>query len=111
MLSNLSVLTYHIYDHSPQHLPLFCGQAGEDITAVFRQELERHGQMVVLQHGLVVVHQGQLRAGVDQILVGETRVVHVVDGGGEDSGENLQRSEDRLQKKKKFKIQSHYSVK
>ena len=77
---------------------------------------------MVLQHGLVIVpaikititllsqrhrqrqavHDGQLRAAVDQELVGEARVVHVVDGRGEDGGHHLQRREHALSNRKYF---------
>ena len=52
--------------------------------------------MMVLQHGLVVVHERQLRGSVDEVLVGEARVVHVVDGAREDGGEDLQVGEHVL---------------
>ena len=48
------------------------------------------------------VHDGQLRAAVDQELVGEARVVHVVDGRGEDGGHHLQRREHALSNRKYF---------
>ena len=51
---------------------------------------------------LAAVHDGQLRAAVDQELVGEARVVHVVDGRGEDGGHHLQRREHALSNRKYF---------
>ena len=39
---------------------------------------------------------------VDEILVGEARVVHVVDGRGEDGGHHLQRRENALSNRKYF---------
>ena len=34
---------------------------------------------------------------IDQILIGDTWMIHVVDGGGEEGREDLQRREHRLQ--------------
>ena len=34
---------------------------------------------------------------IDQILIGDTGMIHVVDGGGEEGREHLQRREHRLQ--------------
>ena len=48
------------------------------------------------------VHDGQLGAAVDQELVGEARVVHVVDGRGEDGGHHLQWREHALSNRKYF---------
>ena len=52
--------------------------------------------MVVLQDGLIIVHDGQLRAGVDEELVGEAGMVHVMNGGSEDRRHHFQWSEDTL---------------
>ena len=41
-----------------------------------------------------------LLTGVDEELVGEARVVHVVDGRGEQRREHLQAGEDRLQRRR-----------
>ncbi len=61
------------------------------------QQLERHRQMMILQHGLVVVHERQLGARVDQILIGEARVVDVVDGGREHRRQDLKIGEHGLE--------------
>ena len=53
--------------------------------------------MMVLQYRLIIVDDGQLRAGVDQVLVGHPGVVHVMDAAGQDGGHDLQRGEDLLQ--------------
>ena len=45
--------------------------------------------MVVLEDGLVVVHDGEVGAGLDVEVVGGARVVVVVDDGGEEEGEDL----------------------
>ena len=44
---------------------------------------------MILQDWLIIVDDGQLGAGVDQILVGDPGVVHVVDAAGEDGGHHL----------------------
>ena len=46
--------------------------------------------MVVLQHRLVIVDDGQVRGGLDMEVVGGPAVVVVVDDGGEEEGEDLQ---------------------
>ena len=46
--------------HFPDTLSLLLAQAGEDVTLVVLDELEGHGQVVILQHGLVIVDQCQL---------------------------------------------------
>jgi hypothetical protein len=57
-------LTHHVYDHFTECLPLLPAQIHKDITVGVLEELEGHGQVVVLQHALVIVHQRQLcRAG------------------------------------------------
>ena len=55
-------------------------------------ELEGHGQVVILQHGLIIVDQRQLGAGVDQVLVGHPRVVHIVYRAGQDRRQHLDTS-------------------
>ena len=52
----------HVDDHLAEGLPLLDAQAAEDITVGQLEELEGHGEVVVLQHGLVVVEQRQLGA-------------------------------------------------
>lgn len=49
---------YHVNHHLPERLPLFLGQVLEDVTVLLLQQFETHGQVVVLQDGFVVVHQG-----------------------------------------------------
>ena len=98
---------HHVYDHFPQSLSLFLGQVDEDITVGVLKEFKGDGQMVVLEDGLVIIHDGQLGARVDQELVGQPRVVHVVDGRREDGGHHLQGREDTLRYRVtmlKFKI-------
>ena len=53
-------MTHHIYDHFPKCLSLFPVEVDEYITVWVLKELEGHGQVMVLQHTLVIVHQGQL---------------------------------------------------
>lgn len=54
-------ISYHVDDHLAQGLPLLLGEVLEDITVVLLQQLESYSQVMVLQHRLVIVHQGQLR--------------------------------------------------
>ena len=63
-----------------------CGYRPVDVLkdvalAVPDRELEGEGGVVALQHGRVVVEDGQLAAGVTQEGVGPARVVHVVHCG------------------------------
>ena len=51
---------------------------------------EEGGHVVVLQHRLVVVDDGQVRGGLDVEVVGRPGVVVVVDDGGEEEREDLQ---------------------
>ena len=76
---------HHVYDHSPQRLPLLLGEVLEDVTVVFLQQLEAHGQVVVLQHWLIVVHESQLRVW------GEAR-----EGEREKRGGNVRKEEIKL---------------
>ena len=57
---------------------------------------EGQGEVVVLQHGVVVVEQCQLVADVDEELVGLARVSHVVDGCCHQCCQHLHRGEDTL---------------
>ena len=90
------MLAHHVNDHFPQGLSLFLGQVDEDITVGVLKEFEGDSQVVVLEDGLVIVHDGQLRARVYQELVCQPRVVHVVDGRSEDGRHHLQGREDTL---------------
>ena len=45
---------------------------------------------MVLEDGLVVVHDGEVGAGLDVEIVGGARVVVVVDDGGEEEGKDLE---------------------
>jgi len=49
--------THHIDDQFPQALSLPLAQVLEDVTVLLVQQLEAHGQVMVLQHRLIVVHQ------------------------------------------------------
>lgn len=63
----------------------------EDVAlAVARGELEGEGGVVALQHGRVVVQDGQLAPGVAQEGVGSPWVVHVVHRGCYQSGYFIQ---------------------
>lgn len=53
-------ISHHIDDHLAQGLPLLFAEVLEDVAVVFLQKLKANSQVVVLQHGRVIVHQGQL---------------------------------------------------
>lgn len=53
-------MSYHIYDHLAQRLPLLFAEVLEDVTIVLLQKLKAYSQVVILQHRRVVVHQRQL---------------------------------------------------
>ena len=84
---------HHVYHHLPDGHPLLAREPREDVAGRVLQQFEGHGQVVVLQYGLVVVHKGQLVGRVDEVLVGQAGVVDVVDGAGQDGGHDLQGGE------------------
>ena len=43
-------------------------------------QLEGIGHMMVLQNGVIIIHNGQLLAGVDQIGISPSRMIEIVDG-------------------------------
>lgn len=51
---------HHVDHHLPERLPLLLGQVLEDVAVLLLQQFEAHCQVVVLQDGLIVVHQCQL---------------------------------------------------
>jgi len=53
--------TDHVDDDASQQLALFWRELVEHVTSGSSEQRERHGQMVVLQYGHVVVDQRQLR--------------------------------------------------
>ena len=61
MTNVVPVGSYHINDHFSHGQPLLPAQVLEDITVFVLHEFERHGQVVILQHRLIIVHQGKLR--------------------------------------------------
>ena len=101
---------HHIYDHFPQGLSLFLGQIDEDITVGVLKKFEGDGQMVVLKDGLVIVHNGQLRARVYEELICEARMVHVVYRRREDGGHHLQGREHTLTWRARCKFPAEYLV-
>lgn len=52
---------HHVDDHLAQALPLALAEVLENVAVVFLQQLEAHGQVVILQHRLVIVHERQFR--------------------------------------------------
>ena len=89
-------MTHHIYNHFPQRLSLLLGQVDKHITVCVLEKFEGHSEMMVLKDRLIIVHDGQLRAAVDQELVGQAWVVNVMDGRCKDGRHHLQWSENAL---------------
>lgn len=59
----------------------------KDVALVISHgQLEGQGRVVALQHGDVVVQDGQLAPGVAQEGVGPPRVVHIVNCGSNEGG-------------------------
>ena len=75
---------------------MLLGEVHQNITVRILKQLKGDSKMMVLQDGLIIVHDGQLRAGVDEELVGQPGMVDVVDGGSKDCRHHLQWSEDTL---------------
>lgn len=64
---------------SCSRLPL---HVSEDVALLVScGQLEGQGRVVALQHGSVIVQDGQLAPGVAQERVGSSRVIHVMNGG------------------------------
>ena len=59
--AGIDAVAHHVDDHLPERLALLFAEIGEDVAVGVLQQLEGHGQVVVLQHRLVVVHQRQFR--------------------------------------------------
>lgn len=51
--------THHIDDKFSQALSLPLAEVLKDVTVVLMKKLEAHSKVMVLQHGLVIIHQGQ----------------------------------------------------
>ncbi len=114
--------SYHVNSHFSHGLPLLGCEGLENITFWVLNELESNSQVVILQHGFVVVHQCQLRTCmnqrivllrelsvstvdkvlitcIDEVLVGDSRVVNVVNSGGEESGKDFQGRKNSLRER------------
>jgi hypothetical protein len=65
--------------HFSETLSLFAIQSNQEIAIPVLKQFECHGQMVLLQHGLIIVHYGQFILGIDQILIGESGMVNIMD--------------------------------
>ena len=77
-------------DHQRPKLPEFRhGHVAQDEAVVVLHGPEEGGHVVVLQHGPVVVQEGQARVGLHMEVVGGARVVVVVDDRREEEGEDL----------------------
>jgi len=71
-------------DDPPRRLLVGLGQVAQHVEVARVQVLERFGQVMVLEHRLVVVQKGELRLGLDHERVGHARMVQVVAGGSEE---------------------------
>ena len=60
-------------------------------------QLEGYSEMMVLQNRFVIVDESKFCLSVNKELVGDARVVNVVDAAGEYSREDLKGCEDLLQ--------------
>lgn len=94
----------HVYHHLPKRLPLLLTHISENITSFILKQLEGHSQVMILQDTLIVIHERQFRTRVDEKLIGQTGMIHVVNASGEKRGRHFQRSENRLQRRR---VQQH----
>lgn len=60
LLSLWEGLAHDVDDELAKALALTLGEVLEDVTVFLVQELEANREVVVLQNGLIVVHEGQL---------------------------------------------------
>ena len=66
---------HHVDHHLPHGAALLGGEGGEDIAGRVLQDLGSHGQVVILQHALVVIHQRQLRTYTQEALLTGHRIL------------------------------------
>ena len=77
-------------DHLPQFDILLPLEPREDVAVWSVEQREPCGAVVVLEHGLVVVAEGEVVGGGHEEGVVAARVVHVMDGGGDYGGQQLE---------------------
>lgn len=51
--------SHHVDDELAETLPLSFCEVLKDVTVFLVKKLEAHGEVVVLQHRLIVIHEGQ----------------------------------------------------
>ena len=51
---------------------------------------------MILQYRFIIIDYGQLRTSADKILIGDSRMINIMDTTGEDGREYLKGSEDFL---------------
>ena len=54
------------------------------LNFTYLDQFEGNSQMMVLKDWLIIVDNGQLTAGVDKILVSDSRMIHIMDAAGKD---------------------------
>ena len=69
---------------------MFFREIGENVDVLLLYEFECDGKVMVLQDAFVVVHDGEIGRSVDEELVGDSRMIHVVDGRREDGAHHFQ---------------------
>lgn len=76
-----------LQSRDPHHRPSSPLHVFEDVALViFQGQLEGQRGVVALQHRCVIVEHGQLVPRVAEERAGPPRVVHVVNGGGDEGG-------------------------
>lgn len=58
IIHNEYVDTHHVNNKFPKALSLPLGKVLEDVTVVLMKQLKTHSQVMVLQHRLIIIHQG-----------------------------------------------------
>ena len=81
-------------DHVDHELPdghvVLATERLEDVAVLLLHDLERRRDVVVLEHGRVVVQDRERVVRLDEEAVGDSRVVNVVHGGGHEHGKHLE---------------------
>lgn len=90
------ISVYHINSHLPESCSLFPRKRGQNIHLIRLQQLKCNGQMMIFQHRLIIVHECELRAWVDQELIRYSRMINVMYCCGEYGCENFQTCKYRL---------------
>ena len=62
----------------------------------YLNKFEGNSQVMILKDRLIIINDSQLTTSVDKVLVGDSRMVNIMDTAGKDSSKNLKRCEDLL---------------